>query len=239
MCPRVVIKIPQWPGSGVVASFTQGPKSEFVLVILLMTTEAIRFGITEFGGQVALFALNQRMTPRQGKPRFVVVKPIHLPTLVGVATFALWATLTFMFVILFMAAHTLHLSVTVTLDILVARHTFHLGSGMGVAQLKFGLVVLKKWCLPIIGIVTVATFLPKRCHMLIVFFMTGIALLAGLLEHLPFVTLLAFRFCMLAQQRKVRLVMVETGNFFPRLFGVTTSALASQAVLVFVIFDMA
>ncbi len=75
--------------------------------------------------------------------------------------------------------------------------------------------------------------------MFIVLLVTGIALLAGLLEHLPLVTLFAFRFRMLAQQWKIGLVMVETGNFLPRLFRMATSAIAAQTVLVLVIFDMA
>ncbi len=133
MRARVMIEIPQWPGSGVVASFTHDPKTEFVLVVLLMATQTVLFGITEFGCQVAFFALHQRMTTRQGKTCFVVVKPIHLPALVRVATFALWAALAFMFVILFMTTHTQHRSITVTLDIFMACHTLHFGGRMGVA----------------------------------------------------------------------------------------------------------
>lgn len=61
----IVIEIPIFPVSGVVASFTSGAKRAFMHILLLMTRPAVRFRFFEDHSQMAFLALYQRVFSRQ------------------------------------------------------------------------------------------------------------------------------------------------------------------------------
>lgn len=158
-----------------------------MLVVLEVAAQAIALGVAEFGRRVAILAHHQRVLTSQGESGPIVVKTLHFPVLVGVATLALVSNLPLMFVILLVAADAEHGCIAHALDILVARLAFHAGCCVCIAQPKTSLVVLKAGRLPVLLSVAAPTLRSQIAGMLVVLLVAGIALLAGLLEHSAFV----------------------------------------------------
>lgn len=153
------------------------------------------------------------------------------------ALLALLALLTFVLVILFVAAKAIKRRFTVTLQVAMAAAAFEFAVCMRVAQLKFGEIVVEPagGGLPVAFGVAICTTLTQGCFVLVVFFMAAVAVFRRFLEHCVLVTVFALNLHMLAQQRKTGLVVIEPGRFFPAAFAVTATAVASQRLLVFVI----
>jgi hypothetical protein len=74
---------------------------------------------------------------------------------------------------------------------------------------------------------------------LVIFFVTGIAVFWSLFEHCTFVTLFALHLGVFAQQRKRSGFMVELGRFLPAALAMATAALLAQCLFVFIVFLVA
>jgi hypothetical protein len=97
---------------------------------------------------------------------------------------------------------------------------------MLVAQWKLGFAVIKTplGAFPVTLGVACSALLIQRSFVLVVLFMTGVALLRRFLEHRRFVAGFALSICVFSQQWKAGLFMVELGGLFPAPLAVATGA---------------
>jgi hypothetical protein len=212
---RVMRKIPQWPGAGVVAALALHPICALVLVVLEVATDAVAPRIPEPWSFVTLLADHQSMAARKRKSCTVVVKPIYLPVLVRVAALALGACLALVLVVLLVATDALHRCVAITLYVFVTGFAFDGLGCMRIFQLEPRLVMRKQGRFPIIGRMAIATLLPQIRSMLVVLLVAGKTVLAGLLVHHAFMAGFAFRLFVFTQQGEIGLCVVKANGLRP------------------------
>lgn len=102
----VVIEVPNFPITRIVASFTLRPKAKFMDVFFFMATYTFDFRILKCGRQMALFTLHLVMPASQRKLGFIVIKFRLRPGFFNVAILTLITQLTLVLVILLMAGNT-------------------------------------------------------------------------------------------------------------------------------------
>ena len=153
------------------------------------------------------------------------------------ALLALLSLLTLVLVILLVTAVAVHRRISIAFQILVASAAFQFGVCMRVTQPELGHVMVESSSggLPVPFGVAIGAGLAQSALMLVVFFVTAVAVLGRLLEHGTFVAVFAFNLNMLAEQRKAGLVVVEPGRLFPAALAVAAAAIASQRFLMLVI----
>ena len=100
----VVIKIPQGPGTGVVATLALNAKFLLVLVLFLVAREAVARRILEARIQVAALARRRHVAPSQRKACRRMVKLRNPPRAIIVALFTGLAQLPLVLVVLLVAA---------------------------------------------------------------------------------------------------------------------------------------
>ena len=92
---------------------------------------------------------------------------------------------------------------------------------------------------PVPRIVTGIAFRPETQLMLVVFLMAGITVRLRILKFRSLVTLLAFRIEVLAQQRKLGLVMIEPNIVLPALLAMAILALLPFLAIMLIVLLMA
>jgi len=88
-------------------------------------------------------------------------------------------------------------------------------------------VVVEQPLLPVDRVMAKETVLAKPPVVRVVVPVAADAVVRGILEYVRVVTLATFRLCVLAQQRKVREIVIEEHIVFPRQFAVTVEALCA------------
>ena len=137
----VVVEIPQWPGTGVVAALATLSQFKLVPIFFFMTCIAVFGRILEPGGQMTTHAGGHNMPPSQHKARISMVELAHLPGAVVVARLAGLAQLRFVLVIFLVATETIQRCLAKTLQVFMARGAFELGFSVRVTQYKLCLVM--------------------------------------------------------------------------------------------------
>lgn len=99
----VVVKVPQGPGTGVVATLAEHTQLLFVFVLFLMTGKTVSRCILEKHVLVATLASGGQMTPGQRKLRQGMIEHFDPPGPVAVARLACRTGLTLVLVVFFVA----------------------------------------------------------------------------------------------------------------------------------------
>lgn len=99
----VMIEIPAFPGTRVVAILATRSETQLVLVVVAVTADACRGDVFKRRRQMALVASDLRVRAEQWKPRQTVIKQRTLPGTLVVAAIALPALLSLVLVVLFVA----------------------------------------------------------------------------------------------------------------------------------------
>ena len=225
-----MVKLPGSPGAGVVAALAALAKPELVLVFFFMARIAVARRVFEQGVFVAVLAQHSTVAPRQRKTAQIVVKLVDCPRTVAVTLFALFALLTFVLVILFVAAVAVKRRTAIAFEVFVAAAALEFCVRMGVAKLKLRQVMVKaaRSRLPVALAVAIGAGLALRALVLVFLFVAAVAVFGRFLEHRAFVAVLAIGLQVLAQQRKAGLVVVEPGWLFPAALAMAACAVTAQ-----------
>ena len=237
----VVIKRPQRPSPCVMAVLATHAQGLLVFVIFFMACQTVAWSIPITGAVMATFAFDNLMATGQRKSRPCVVKIGFPPSPVGVAALATIAQLRFVPIVLFVARDAGQRRTAHALQVFVARDALKRRLGVGVAQGKLGLVMREApfGGLPFLRAVAIGAGFAQIATVLVILLVAAVAILRSLPEQGALVTGLAFGIGMLAEQRKLGFGVVKLGRLLPRLFAVATVAIATQRLLVFIVFLMA
>lgn len=190
----VMVKIPQPPRPGVVTAVAALAQLLFMFVFLLVAGVTLLRHVFEFLRLMTALTGSDDMPPRQREFGQTVIKLFHFPGFIRVTGFASLTSLPFVLVVLFVAAETVCRRLAKALQILVAGRTLHNDGCVRIAQFEFGLVVIKaaQGRLPIPFNVAVLALATQCIAVLVIFFMTAIAVLWRLLEQGALVAGIAF-----------------------------------------------
>jgi hypothetical protein len=228
--PAIVIKVPNGPCTGVVAGFAAHSESLFVFVFILVARETVLWCILVTSCFMAPLTRGRDVPPREGKTRQRMVKLRGLPGFVAVALLALGALLALVLVVFFVAAQTIQRGLPEAAHIFMTCNAFDFRLRMSVSQLEFGSIMVKTTTcsLPVAFNMAICTFFAQVTHMLVVFLVAAEAILGRLFEHGTLVAILAFDFCVFAQQGKGGGIMVKLRRLFPIAFRVAAAAILTQ-----------
>lgn len=103
----VMVKVPVFPITGVMAGITSRAESPLVHILLFVTGHTIGFGFLELNRQMTFLTFDQYVLPDKREARHRMVEFSLLPRLFMMARFAFLAFLSFMLVIFLMTGETI------------------------------------------------------------------------------------------------------------------------------------
>ncbi|WP_247596936.1 hypothetical protein [Hydrogenophaga sp. PAMC20947] len=186
---------------------------------------------------MALLALDRYVFARQRKCGLGVVKACALPVAIAVAGFAGLPKLTFVLVVFGMAAVAIQWRFSKTLQIFVARVTFHDTLSVCVSQREFRSIVVKAAFggLPVAFAVTVPTLFAQRGFVFVVLLVASKARCGRIFEHRAVVAFFALDLHVFSCQWEAGFGVIELGWLFPTALGMAAPTILAQRVLVLVV----
>jgi hypothetical protein len=234
----IVIEIPIFPVTRVMAVTAVRSKRTLVDVLFLVTGKAVWLCILEHDSQVAFLACGQQMFAGKRETGHPVVKSLQLPGVFMVARFAFLAFLPLVFVILLVTWVAVCFQLFFVQVSLVAAAAFNII--MLAQQGEFGLfVMVEKYPFPFdLGVATFA-LRTKTPFVFVVFLVARVAIGRKLdLVQIARVAADTFRFAVFSQQGVLGLFVVIEQYFFPPPIGVAGFALGTKIALVLIVLSV-
>jgi hypothetical protein len=231
---RIVVELPEGPSVGVVARPTFGAEAAFMLVVLLMTTEALTCSVFVGGREVTLFARSDSVQPDEGEAAQVMIEEhLRLPTALVVTPLTLFPLLPLVWIRLLMTAVARRPQLLLVKVTGVTRVALHLA--MFVFERVLRLVVVEERVLPLfehVARLTLGTVSPLVSIILVV---ASDARCPGfLLVAAPLVARGARCLTVLFFEGEPGFVVIEKGRL-PTLQRVAVAALLSVPTFVLIV----